>query len=144
MRSYFPDLNVWVALVYRGHQQHSAAAFWFSGVANDTVGFCRLTQVAFLRLLTYPAVMQDEVKTQQEAWGVYDLLASDPSVIFYPERDPDAVEIEFRALTASTQFEPQQWPDAYSAAFAKAEGLTLVTFDRTLSKLAGEAVVLLK
>jgi predicted nucleic acid-binding protein len=94
--------------------------------------------------LTQPAVMQDEVRTQREAWELYDELCGDSRVTFYPERDPNAVEAEFRALTVSTQFAPQQWPDAYLAAFVKAEGLTLVTFDRDLGKLAGEAGVLLK
>ena len=26
MKSYFPDINVWVALAYRGHQHHPVAA----------------------------------------------------------------------------------------------------------------------
>jgi toxin-antitoxin system PIN domain toxin len=144
MKSYFPDLNVWVALTYRGHQQHRVAASWFDRLRVEVTGFCRVTQIGFLRLLTRPVVMGDEVRTQQEAWDAYDLLASDARVVFYPERDPDAVESEFRALTATTRFAPQQWLDAYLAAFARAEGLVLVTFDRALSKLAGEGVVLLK
>jgi len=108
------------------------------------VGFCRLTQLSFLRLLTHPVVMQDEVKTQREAWEIYDRLVGDSLIAFYPERNPDAVENEFRKLTAMARFAPQQWPDAYLAAFARAEDLILVTFDRALSKLAGEPVVLLK
>ncbi len=144
MKSYFPDLNVWVALTYRGHQQHNAAASWFDRLQVEVTGFCRVTQLGFLRLLTHPVVMGDEVRTQQEAWDAYDLLASDVRVAFYPERDPDAVESEFRALTATTRFAPQQWPDAYLAAFARVEGLVLVTFDKALSKLAGDDVVLLK
>jgi len=144
MKSYFPDINVWVALAYDSHQQHADATSWFGRLTSDAVGFCRLTQLSFLRLLTQPAVMQDEVRTQREAWELYDELCADLRVTFYAERDPNAVETELRALTASTQFAPQQWPDAYLAAFAKAEGLILVTFDRALSKLAGEASMLLK
>jgi uncharacterized protein len=144
MKSYFPDINVWVALTYGSHRQHVIAASWFDRLMSQTAGFCRLTQLSFLRLLTHPAIMQDEVKTQREAWKVYDQLCDDSRVTFYPERDPDAVENEFRGLTATAQFAPQQWPDAYLAAFARAEDLILVTFDRALSKLAGEPVVLLK
>jgi uncharacterized protein len=144
MKSFFPDVNVWVALTYRGHQQHVPAAAWFGRLTNETVGFCRLTQLSFLRLLTHPAVMQEDVRTQREAWEVYDRLVGDPRVAFYPERDPDALSHEFRKLTATGQFAPQQWPDAYLAAFARAEDLILVTFDRALGKLAGEAGVLLK
>ena len=88
--------------------------------------------------------MRDEVRTQHQAWEAYDLLTGDSRITYYPEHDPDAVENEFRALTTTTQFAPQQWPDAYLAAFAKAEGLTLVTFDRALSKLAVDDTLLLK
>lgn len=144
MKSFFPDINVWVALTYRSHQQHVLTATWFGRLKSETVVFCRLTQLSFLRLLTHPVVMQDEVKTQREAWEIYDQLLGDPRIAFYPERDPDAVENELRELTTTVQFAPQQWPDAYLAAFAKTEGLILVTFDRALSKLAGEGVVLLR
>lgn len=144
MKSYFPDVNVWVALTYRGHQQHAPAAAWFGRLTTQTAGFCRLTQLSFLRLLTHPVVMQEDVKTQEEAWEIYDRLIADPRIAFYPEAAPQAIESEFRELTATGQFARQQWPDAYLAAFARAEDLILVTFDRALSKLAGEAGVLLK
>ena len=29
MKSYFRDVNVWLALAYRGHQHHPTAAAWF-------------------------------------------------------------------------------------------------------------------
>jgi len=144
MKSYFPDINVWLALTYGSHRQHVIAASWFDRLTSQTAGFCRLTQLSFLRLLTQPAIMQDEVKTQREAWKVYDQLCDDSHVTFYPERNSGAIESEFRALTTTTQFAPQQWPDAYLAAFAKAEGLVLVTLDRALSKLAGETALLLR
>lgn len=144
MKSYFPDINFWVALAYRGHQHHAVAARWFDRLVDDTAGFCRLTQLGFLRLLTHPQVMSDEVRTQTEAWKAYDLLISDARVVFHPEFDLDAIETEFRALTATQRSSPQQWPDAYLAAFARAGNLVLVTFDRALSKLARRDVLLLK
>jgi len=144
MKSYFPDINVWVALTYSGHQHHAVAGPWFNRLTNDTAGFCRLTQLGFLRLLTHPVVMGDEVTTQIEAWKAYDRLTDDPRVGFYVEPDLEAVDNEFRALTTTTRSTPQQWPDAYLAAFARSGGLTLVTFDRALSKLAGRDVLLLK
>ncbi len=144
MKSYFPDINVWVALAYRGHSHNRAAATWFGGITIGPVAFCRFTQLGFLRLLTNPALMGDEVKTQRESWIVYDLLLGDWRVQFQSEPDADAVESRLRSLTATNQFAPQQWPDAYLAAFAGAAGLTLVTFDRALSKLAGGDVLLLE
>jgi hypothetical protein len=144
MKSYFPDINVWLALTYRGHQHHTVAAQWFDQLQNDTACFCRFTQLGFLRLLTYPQIMADEARTQAEAWKVYDDLNSDMRVIFCPEFDPDAIETELRDLTTKARSAPQQWPDAYLAAFAYAENLILVTFDQALSKLARSQVLLLK
>lgn len=144
MKSYFPDINVWLALTYRGHQHHETATQWFNLLTNDTAGFNRITQIGFLRLLTYVQIMGDDVRTQNEAWKAYDQLTSDPRIVFYPELELDAVEGEFRALTAISQPAPQQWPDAYLAAFARSENLVLVTFDHALSKLTRSDVLLLK
>jgi len=144
MKSYFPDVNVWLALAYRGHQHHPIASGWFDGLRVEEAGFCRFTQLGFLRLLTHPAVMRDEVMTQQQAWKAYDQLARDARVGFYPETEPERVEAALRALTAGSRFAHQQWPDAYMAAFASASALTLVTFDKALAKLAGKDCLLLE
>jgi hypothetical protein len=144
MKSYFPDINVWLALAYRGHQHHATAAAWFDRVEAEQAVFCRFTQLGFLRLLTHPAVMRDEAKTQQEAWKAYDQLSTDARVTFYAETEPERVEAELRALTATSGFAPQQWPDAYLAAFARAANLTLVTLDKALGKLAGRECLLLR
>jgi len=143
VKSYFPDVNVWLALAYRGHQHHSIAAGWFDKLGTEKASFCRFTQLAFLRLLTHPAVMRAEVKTQQEAWKAYDLLASDARVAFNSEIECGRVEAAFRALTAGSHFAHQQWPDAYLAAFATASNLILVTFDKALGRLAGKDCLLL-
>ena len=143
MKSYFPDVNVWLALAYRGHQHHPTAAGWFEGMEAEQAVFCRFTQLAFLRLLTHPAVLREEVKTQQEAWATYDQFLNDPRVTFYAEAEPERVEATLRALTAHSRFAHQQWPDAYLAAFASVSGLILVTLDKALAKLAGKECLLL-
>jgi len=143
MNSYFPDVNVWLALAYRGHQHHPIASGWFDKLGAEGVGFCRFTQLGFLRLLTHPAVMRDEVMTQQQAWRAYDRIASDARVGCYSETEPERVEAALRALTAGSRFAHQPWPDAYMAAFASASALTLVTFDKALAKLAGKDCLLL-
>jgi uncharacterized protein len=144
MRSYFPDLNVWVALTYQGHRHYGAASSWLAGIVAGTVVFCRVTQVGFLRLLTNAAVMGDDVRTRRQAWSVYDALLEDSRVQFHTESDPDELERRFRSLSATNLSAPQQWPDAYLVAFAQAAGLTLVTFDRALGRLAGDDVLLLE
>jgi hypothetical protein len=143
MKSYFPDINVWLALAYRGHQRHAIAARWFERLQAAQVVFSRLTQLGFLRLLTHPAVMREEVKSQQEAWEAYDQLLRDWRVTYYPETEPERVESALRTLTATSRFAHRQWTDAYLAAFARASDLTLVTFDTGLERLAGKDCLLL-
>jgi hypothetical protein len=126
----FPDVNVWIALTSDGHVHHAAARFWFERLDPDArLGFCRFTQISFLRLLTTPAVMgADEVMTQAEAWEAYDRWFDDARVLFLEE--PPSIEAGFRALSRRSRSDSKIWADSYLAAFASAAGMRLVTFDR--------------
>lgn len=88
--------------------------------------------------------MQEDVRNQTEAWQVYDLFLRDERVSFRIETDPEPVESGLRKLTANNRSRSQQWPDAYLAAFARAAGLTLVTFDRGLRQMAAGNTVFLR
>jgi toxin-antitoxin system PIN domain toxin len=144
MRSYFPDVNVWVALAYEGHQHHMPAKAWFSRLDGEAVYFCRFTQLGLLRLLTHPSVMRDDVRSQTEAWQAYDSFLQDERVSFHTETDPEQIDYAFRNLTSSGRPRSQQWPDAYLTALARVAGLTLVTFDQGLRRLAAGNAVLLR
>jgi toxin-antitoxin system PIN domain toxin len=143
MTSFFPDVNVWIALAYEGHQHHPSATGWFEDLNREALYFCRFTQLGLLRLLTHPSVMQDDVRSQAEAWQTYDSFLQDERVSFHPEADPEQIDSALRRLTSSRR-SSQQWPDAYLAAFARAAGLTLVTFDRGLRQMAAGNTVLLR
>ena len=142
MKSFFPDVNVWIALAYGGHQHHAEAVDWFESLDSETVCFCRFTQLGFLRLLTQPTVMHEDVRTQKQAWQAYDVITQDGRVIFQAEADGDQVDFFLRKLTSSGRPSAKQWPDAYLAAFAHAAELTLVTFDRGLHGMAAESILL--
>jgi hypothetical protein len=143
MRSYFPDVNVWVALAYEGHQHHASAKAWFAKVDGEAVYFCRFTQLGLLRLLTHPSVMREDVRSQTGAWQTYDAFLLDERISFHPEADPEQIESSFRRLTSTGRPFSRQWPDAYLAAFARVAGLTLVTFDRGLRQMAAGNTMLL-
>lgn len=143
MRSFFPDINVWIALAYEGHGHHRAAAMWFADLDGDIAYFCRLTQLGFLRLLTRPSVMGRDLRSQAEAWRAYDLFQSDERVSFQEEANGEEVESVLRRLTSTRRSSSKQWPDAYLAAFARSAGMTLVTFDRGLRNLSGSDSVML-
>jgi len=101
MTSFCPDINVWIALAYDGHEHHHAAAVWFEGLNEEIAYFCRLTQLGFLRLLTHPTVMRRDVRSQAEAWAAYDALQTDERVSFQEEGDAAELESVLRKLTAA-------------------------------------------
>lgn len=133
MTSFFPDLNVWLALTVAGHPHSAEAWTWANLVPRETrLIFCRYTQIGLLRLLTNQAVMGEQTLTLRKAWSVYDRWLADPRVDFYPEpRDADA---EFRRVTGpfGARLASKWIGDGWLLASANALQSTLVTFDRAL------------
>ena len=138
----FPDVNVWVALTYGGHEHHDSARTWFEELDMDArVCFCRFTQISLLRLLTTSAVMgTDEVMTQVQAWEAYDQWKQDDRILFLEE--PPNVETDFRGLSRQLHPHPKNWADAYLAAFAAVSGMQLVTFDRARQSKVENVLIL--
>ncbi len=137
MISFFPDVNVWLALSVTGHLHHSEAWPWFTDLPDDaTLLFSRYTQLGLLRLFTNSAVMGDYAHTVQSGWNVYDRWLGDPRVQFHPE--PRSVDAAFRQATApfASQRASKWIGDCYLLAFASETGSTLVTFDQALMGLA--------
>ena len=137
----FPDVNVWIALTYRGHIHYTAARTWLDSLPDDSeLCFCRLTQLGFLRLLTAAAVMGNRVLSQASAWDVYDDWLENGRGSFIEE--PPAIEHSFRSLSQSRQVAPKDWADSYISAFAHVSGLKLVTFDQALQRRTAGSVLL--
>src|SRR5947207_2086731 len=110
------DINVWLAMAFRRHKNHVAAATWFRAASGQCF-FCRLTQAGFLRLAMNPAAMGLAAVTMAEAWRAYDALFSDPKAAYIDE--PGGIETQWRLLTQGATFSPKIWNDAYLAAFAE-------------------------
>ena len=137
----FPDVNVWIASTYRAHKHYFVAKSWLDSLPEDAVlCFCRLTQLGFLRLLTTPAVMQNQTRSQAGAWAVYDDWLQNGHAEFIEE--PPGVEPAFRALIQSGQIAPKDWADSYVSAFAQISGLKLVTFDQALHRRTANSLLL--
>ena len=137
----FPDVNVWIALTYRGHIHYTTARAWLGSVPDDSeLCFCRLTQLGFLRLLTTPAVMGNRVMSQAAAWQVYDDWIENGRARFIEE--PPSIEHIFRSLSQSQQPAPKDWADSYVSAFAQDSGLRLVTFDQALQRRTSGSLLL--
>ena len=65
---YLPDVNIWIALTSNRHVHHQLATEWLHGVGHDTVAFCRVSELGFLRLLTNAHVMGKDVLSPAQAW----------------------------------------------------------------------------
>ncbi len=139
--SVFPDLNVWIALTLRAHQHHVAAWSWYRSLQPDqSLAFCRFTQLGFLRLVTTEAVAKLETLNQTEAWKAFDRWIEKGGAVYLDE--PLGLDIEFRELTNQFIPAPKELSDSYLAAFATAASLNLVTFDKALSRKARRSVLL--
>ena len=137
MISFFPDLNVWLALSVAGHSHSTAAWNWLAGLTGDSrLIFSRYTQVGLLRILTNQAAMGQKTLALQKAWDVYERWLDDPRVEFYPE--PRGMDAAFREATAPFAAKPaSKWVgDCYLLAYARQSDASLVTFDKALLEIA--------
>ena len=115
---------------------------WFADPDTQLAAFCRVTQHGLLRLLSNPKVMGNDALTASRAWLLYDSLLKHPRVFLVPE--PGDLEYHWRDATRHQRSGPNFWTDAYLTAFAAAAGMTLVTFDRALTRQRRARVHLLK
>ncbi len=137
---FLPDVNVCLALASRRHIYSQICSAWFDSIDSGIVGFCRVSQMGLMRLLTTESVMGNDVLSSREAWRVYRTILGDDRVSFEPE--PFTLETEWRRLTAQDRPTPKIWTDAYLSAFARAGGMRFVTLDRAVLAIAGDALVL--
>jgi len=137
MISFFPDLNVWVALSDQSHVHNRQAWMWLQFLPREArLIFSRYTHIGLLRLLTSEAVMGPATLTLEKAWRVYDTWLGDPRVEFYPE--PGGLDAALRDATAPfAASQASKWlGDCYLLAFSKESHTILVTFDRQLLAFA--------
>lgn len=98
MTSFFPDLNVWLALSVSSHSHSGDVWNWIKELPGEAkLIFSRYTQIGLLRLLTNPSVMGEQTLSLRRAWAVYDQWLEDPRVAFYPE--PRGIDANFRQTT---------------------------------------------
>jgi predicted nucleic acid-binding protein len=73
--------------------------------------------------------------TADGAWAVLDRVCRSQQIRFASE--PPRIENLWRRLTPASRSGSSFWTDAYLAAFAKATGYTLVTFDQGFASYTG-------
>ena len=118
------DVNALFALVWRAHEHHRVARKWFR--QNRDFATCPLTQLAFLRLSTNPAIGW-ELYLRSARAALADLVSLRGHHFW-----PDDVEVLESLPLART---PDDLTDGYLAALAKAHQGCLATFDAGISRL---------
>lgn len=96
------------------------------------LGFCRVTQMSFLRLLTNPAITREDALNRRQAWDIYGKLIADPRIRLI--REPDNVEALWMTFSKRDDKSQLSWADDYVAAFVQAAEAELVTLDRGFKK----------
>jgi toxin-antitoxin system PIN domain toxin len=139
---FLPDVNVWIALTSDRHIHHPSARTWLESGDDLQLVFCRVTEMGFLRLLTNPHVMGDDVLDAEAAWSVYDTWRTDERVVFLPESL--GFTARWRRASSRIPLNPNAWTDAYLAAFAGDVRAAVVTFDRRFRSLGQCEVQVLK
>lgn len=123
------DVNVWVAAAAPDHLHHQTASAWMNS-QQETLAFCRITQMGLLRNLSNPSAMQRDVVTRRGAWRVFEALMADDRVRILSE--PEGLESLWTKFSARNDHSYRLWTDDYLAAFAEMAGATFVTLDTAI------------
>jgi toxin-antitoxin system PIN domain toxin len=123
------DVNVWLAAAWARHVHHPLAKRYVDGEEADMV-FCRVTELAFLRLVTNRAVTGDDALTRRQAWDLLLAVQADPRIKFVAE--PRGLAPLWLAFSKRDDRSHLLWTDDYLAALAQAMGAELVTLDTGL------------
>jgi toxin-antitoxin system PIN domain toxin len=129
------DANVWIALSVERHVHHARAATYAADQAAAQLAFCRITELALLRLLSNEAAFADVALDGRSAWAALQKLLATPRVTRIDE--PDATDEVLGAWGPDLDIRGRHWTDAYLAAFATAAGCRLVTFDAGFARFPG-------
>ena len=140
-KNYLLDVNCWLAAAARRHRHHPEIKTWLDTATLPLV-FCRVTQMAFLRLVTNPKVMGPDVIAPPQAWEVYKKFRTDPRIVFIEE--PAELEKVWIEISDTADFKQNLWTDSYLAAFAMAGDYTIVTFDVGFKRFAKVDVIILQ
>jgi uncharacterized protein len=136
-----PDVNVWLAAAARRHAHHQIARAWLDG-ATDALVFCRITQMGFLRLITNPKVMGEDLLTPVLAWEAFQKYLADSRIVLLEE--PADLETNWQKISTAAGFTQNMWTDAYLAAFANSGDFRLVTFDGGIARFTATDVLVLQ
>ncbi|HEV3076258.1 MAG TPA: TA system VapC family ribonuclease toxin [Thermoanaerobaculia bacterium] len=136
---YLADVNFLIALLHAKHALSERAVAWLGRQEQaGSILLCRVAQMGVLRILTNPTWLKGEVLSAAAVWDAWDLLLTDDR--FASIQEPAGIESEWRLVTRDFAAGRPAGTDAYLAAFARAGGYSLLTFDRGFHQFEDLAV----
>jgi toxin-antitoxin system PIN domain toxin len=130
--TYLLDVNVLIALAWPSHTHHSIVRSWFREHARTAWATCPITQAAFIRISSNPAIIADAVRPEQALEKLKDLTGRSGHY-FWPD-DVSMAETSFSF--PSLLIGHRQVTDAYLLALALENNGCLATLDRGLFEMA--------
>jgi toxin-antitoxin system PIN domain toxin len=137
------DVNVVFAILVENHAHHAAAWRWWQKRGEETVGLSLPVRLGILRLLTNKSAMESSPVSPDEALAAWDSFAQDPRTLWLPEAGPTQ-DLYFRRFVSGRPASPNLWTDAWLAALAEAEGISLTSFDAGFRSFGMRGFELLK
>ncbi|HXO29960.1 MAG TPA: TA system VapC family ribonuclease toxin [Thermoanaerobaculia bacterium] len=133
---YLADVNFLIALLHARHSLSERAVAWLGRQEQaGSILLCRVAQMGVLRILTNPTWLKGEVLSAAAVWDAWDLLLTDDR--FTSIQEPAGIESEWRLVTRDFAPGRHVGTDTYLAAFARAGGYSLLTFDRGFHQFEG-------
>ena len=132
MKTFLFDANLLLALAWPNHPFHERAVRNVTRRRNFRWATCSLTQAAFVRLSSNPAVVP-EAKTPAEAGALLARMVSDRAHVFLEPRSGQSAKL---AELLARCHSHNQVNDAFLLWIALTRGALLLTFDTPLQHLA--------
>lgn len=129
--TYLLDVNVLIALTWPQHVHHERAHEWFTKVGQRSWASCAITQLAFVRISSNPAIIPEAV-APHEACTALDAMTASPNHQYWGETPAVATFAEFRSVALVGH---RQVTDAYLVAIARKNAGRLATLDRAIKTL---------
>jgi toxin-antitoxin system PIN domain toxin len=133
LKVFLPDVNIWVALSDPAHIAHELATNWLLGTQGARLLLCPVTEAGFVRIAASPLVGK---RTVAEAMRMLAEIAALPNVAHLPVTPS---WLELIAPFARRLQGYRQVTDALLLGLAIRHDAVLVTLDRSIQALAGEA-----
>ncbi|WGX96500.1 hypothetical protein [Nocardioides sp. L-11A] len=126
------DVSTCLAGFWPAHVFHAQTRSWLDEAADGSLGLCRVVHLAWLRHLSDPAVLGEDVLTRVEAWNFVASVLADARFGWVDEsRD---VDDWLSSHAAGVHHSHQWWTDDYLAAVASAGGDSFATLDTKIAR----------